>query len=449
MKKVITYGTYDLLHEGHVNLLRRAKELGDYLIVGVTNDSFDRERGKLNVRNNVLERVEAVKATGIVDEVIIEDYVGQKIDDILKYDVDIFAIGSDWEGKFDYLSEFCEVVYLPRTEGVSSSMLRAESEVVVDVAIIGCGRIAERFYAEVDKVDAASVSALYDVDPAACERLAAGRADIIAQSLEEAIERADAVYIATPHTLHYQQAKMALERGRHVLCETPMVLAEAEAKELYALAREKGLVLLEANKTAYSPAFNHLVTLVKSGLIGDVVGIDASESKLWGEENLKRELDPELAGGSLYEMGSYPLLPIVKLLGIDYEQINIYSRMNERGVDVYTRGIVRYKSTIASFQLGLGVKTEGNLVISGTQGYVYVPSPWWKTDYFELRYEDQNRNKKYFYKWDEPGLRYEIQEFVSCIVNGRGSSARLTPRQSIAMARVMEQFAKRENFYEI
>ena len=446
MKKVITYGTYDLLHEGHINLLRRAKALGDYLIVGVTNDSFDRERGKLNVRNNVLERVEAVKATGIVDEVIIEDYVGQKIDDVLKYDVDIFAIGSDWEGKFDYLSEYCEVVYLPRTEGVSSTMLRAESEVVVNIAIVGCGRIAQRFYTEVDKVDAASVVALYDVNREAAVAL---NEALVAESFEEAVERADAVYIATPHNLHYQQAKYALEHGRHVLCETPMVLRKAEVEELFDIAKERGLVLLEANKTAYSPAFNHLVTLVKSGLIGDVVGIDASESKLWGEENLKRELDPAMAGGSLYEMGSYPLLPIVKLLGTEYEQIDIYSRMNENGVDVYTRGIVRYKSAIASFQLGLGVKTEGNLVISGTQGYVYVPSPWWKTDYFELRYEDQNRNKKYFYKWDEPGLRYEIQEFVSCIVNKRSSSARLTPRQSIAMACVMEQFANRENLFEI
>ena len=446
MKKVITYGTYDLLHEGHINLLRRAKALGDYLIVGVTNDRFDRERGKLNVRNNVLERVEAVKATGIVDEVIIEDYVGQKIDDILKYDVDIFAIGSDWEGKFDYLSEYCEVVYLPRTEGVSSTMLRAESEIVVNIAVVGCGRIAQRFYAEVDKVDAASVSALYDINRAAAERL---NESLVVDSFEKAVESADAVYIATPHHLHYQQAKYALEHGRHVLCETPMVLQEAQAEELFAIARERGLVLLEANKTAYCPAFNHLVTLVKSGLIGDVVGIDASESKLWNKEDLKRELDPNMAGGSLYEMGSYPLLPIVKLLGTDYKGINIYSRMNENGVDVYTRGIVHYAGAVASFQLGLGVKTEGNLVISGTQGYVYVPSPWWKTDYFELRYEDQNRNKKYFYKWDEPGLRYEIQEFVSCIVNKRSSSARLTPRQSIAMARVMEQFTNRENLFEI
>jgi glycerol-3-phosphate cytidylyltransferase len=165
MKRVITYGTYDLLHEGHINLLRRAKALGDYLIVGVTNDSFDRERGKLNVRNNVLERVEAVKATGFVDQVIIEDYIGQKIDDILKYDVDIFAIGSDWEGKFDYLKEYCEVVYLPRTEGVSSTMLRAESETLVNIGVVGCGRIAKRFIPETTKIIIAQrISSVQDAD---------------------------------------------------------------------------------------------------------------------------------------------------------------------------------------------------------------------------------------------------------------------------------------------
>jgi predicted dehydrogenase len=228
-----------------------------------------------------------------------------------------------------------------------------------------------------------------------------------------------------------------------------MVLCEAQAEELYDLAQRNSLVLLEANKTAYCPAFNHLVTLIKSGLIGDVVGIDASESKLWGEDKLKRELDPEEAGGSLYEMGSYPLLPILRLLGTEYKNINLYSRLNDNGVDIYTRGIIRYSNAVASFQLGLGVKTEGNLVISGTKGYAYVPSPWWKTDYFELRYEDQNMNKKYFYKWDEPGLRYEIQEFVSCIINKRISSSRLRKSESIAMARIMEQFTKRTNVFEL
>jgi glycerol-3-phosphate cytidylyltransferase len=448
MKRVITYGTYDLLHEGHINLLRRAKALGDYLIVGVTNDSFDRERGKLNVRNNVLERVEAVKATGFVDQVIIEDYIGQKIDDILKYDVDIFAIGSDWEGKFDYLKEYCEVVYLPRTEGVSSTMLRAESETLVNIGVVGCGRIAKRFIPETNKVDAVRLAAVYDISRDAAEAIVEDK-ELICDSFEELVERVDAVYIATPHLAHYHQAKYALMQNRHVLCETPLVLRGEQAQELYELARERGLVLLEANKTAYCPAFNHLITLIKSGLIGDVVGIDASESKLWGDENLKRELNPLEAGGSLYEMGSYPLLPILKLLGTNHENIDIYSRRNSNNVDVYTRGIMRYHNAIASFQLGLGVKTEGNLVISGTQGYAYVPSPWWKTDYFELRYEDQNRNKKYFYKWDERGLRYEIQEFVSCIINKRYTSARLTPRESIAMAQIMEQFTNKINYFDI
>lgn len=447
MKKVITYGTYDLLHEGHLNLLRRAKALGDYLIVGVTNDSFDRERGKLNVRDNVLERVEAIRATGIADKIIIEDYVGQKIDDIIKYDVDIFALGSDWEGKFDYLKEYCEVVYLPRTEGVSSTMLRAESEVIINIGIVGCGRIASRFVGELGRVDSAHLCGLYDIKSAAAEALAEDDS-LICSSFEELVDRSDAIYIATPHLHHYNQAKYALERGRHVLCETPMVLDGNQAEELYLLAAKRGVVLLEANKTAFCPAFNHLISLIKSGLIGDVVGIDASESKLWGEDKLRRELDPNEAGGSMYEMGSYPLLPILKLLGTEYENINIYSRLNDNGVDVYTRGIMRFRSAVASFQLGLGVKTEGNLVISGTQGYAYVPSPWWKTDYFELRYEDQNRNKKYFYKWDEPGLRYEIQEFVSCIINHR-SSARLTPTQSIAMAHIMEQFDNRKNFFKL
>lgn len=447
MKKVITYGTYDLLHEGHINLLRRAKALGDYLIVGVTNDSFDRERGKLNVRNNVLERVEAVKATGLVDMVIIEDYVGQKIDDILKYDVDIFAIGSDWEGQFDYLNEFCQVTYLPRTEGVSSTMLRAESEIIIRIGVVGCGRIGTRFVSEVSKVDAAQISGLYDIDESAARNLS-NNIHRFFNSFEELVDSSDAIYIATPHLMHYPQAKYALEKGKHVLCETPMVLDAEQAEHLFALAKEKNLVLLEANKTAYCPAFNHLISLVKSGLIGDVVGIDASESKLWGEENLKRELDPQQAGGSMYEMASYPLLPILKLLGTDYEDITMYSRLNDNGVDVYTRGTMRFKNSIASFQLGLGVKTEGNLVISGTKGYVYVPSPWWKTDYFELRYEDQNQNKKFFYKWDEPGLRYELQEFVSCILNNR-NSPRLTPKQSVAMARIMQQFTQRKNFFEI
>lgn len=441
MKKVITYGTYDLLHQGHLNLLRRAKELGDYLIVGVTNDSFDRERGKLNVRNNVLERVEAVKATGYADQIIIEDYVGQKIDDIQKYDVDIFAIGSDWEGKFDYLNEYCKVVYLPRTEGISSTLLRKDSQQTVRVGILGLGRISNRFIPEANVVSGVAVVAGYDINQKANLKDSYDhfkRCD----SLEDFYAEIDAVYISTPHLQHYINIKDAIKRKKHVLCETPMVLDADQARELYMLAEENSVILMEANKTAHCPAFNHLVTLIKSGVIGDVIDIDASLSQILDRGG--REFDANQAGGALFEQGSYPMLPIFKLLGINYEVLNIYCRL-DNGVDIYTHGVFKYPNAICTFKVGLAVKTEGDLVISGTKGYAYVPAPWWKTDYFELRYEDQNENKKYFYKWDGFGLRYEIQEFVSCIVNHRYSSARLRRRESIQMAAVMEQFTKRIN----
>ena len=121
----------------------------------------------------------------------------------------------------------------------------------------------------------------------------------------------------------------------------------------------------------------------------------------------------------------------------------------ENSVDIYTRSIISYEHSIASVKAGLGVKTEGNLVISGTKGYIYVPSPWWKTDYFELRYEDQNNNKKYFYKWDGYGLRYEIQEFISCIINKRFSTARLRRKESVCIAEMMQKFLSHNNLKQI
>lgn len=429
--------------------MRRAKDLGDYLIVGVTADSFDRDRGKLNVRNNVLERVEAVKATGLADEVIIEEYVGQKIDDIQKYNIDIFAIGGDWFGKFEYLKEYCEVVYLPRTEGISSTQLRAASTETVKVGIIGCGRVANRFPAEAKVVSGIDIVGVYDIEIDAAFKLSKANDNIKTfTELDSLLKNVDAVYIATPHLSHGQLIQKSLEHGVHVLCETPMVLNGMEAKELFERAEKNGLVLMEANKTAHCPAFNHLMVMIKSGVIGDVVDIEASLSKLWDDNMSLREFDSKQAGGSMFELGSYPLLPIIRLLGCNPDNLNLYSRLAD-GVDMYTKGVFRYPHATSSFKVGLGVKTEGNLIVSGTKGYAYVPAPWWKTDYFELRYEDQNQNKKFFYKWDGAGLRYEIQEFISCIINKRFSTSRLRRRESIFMAQVMEDFRNKKNFYNI
>lgn len=447
MKRVITYGTYDLLHEGHINLLRRAKALGDYLIVGVTSDSFDRGRGKLNVRNNVLERVEAVKATGYADEVIIEDYLGQKIDDIQRYDIDIFAIGSDWVGKFDYLNEYCKVVYLPRTEGISSTLLRERTETIYRIGIIGSGRIASRFVPESKFVSSASVTAVYD--PNKESALAFGKKfglDIYSEKLEEFLETIDAVYIASPHLTHYDYAKKSLSAGKHVLCEIPFMLSAMQARELYDYADKRNLVLLEASKTAFCPSFNHLVTLVKSGVIGDVVDVKTSLSKMVSAPT--RELDKSQAGGAMNEHASLNMMAIIKILGREYEKVNFYSKI-ENGVDIYTKANICYPHATASMTLGIGIKTEGNMIISGTKGYVYVPAPWWLTDFFEIRYEDQTKNKKFFYSYDGDGLRYEIQEFMSMIVNHRMSSYKLRRRESVAITEIIEKYNKSENYKEL
>lgn len=447
MIKVITYGTYDLLHQGHINLLKRAKELGDYLIVGVTSDSFDRGRGKLNVRNNVLERVEAVKATGYANEVIIEDYFGQKIDDIQRYGVDIFAIGSDWEGKFDYLNEYCKVVYLPRTEGISSTILREQSEEVYRIGIIGSGRIAKRFVSESKFVSSANVTVVYDPDKESAEAFGE-QFDIktFSDNFDAFLNEVDAVYVASPHLTHYEYTKKSLYAGKHVLCEIPFMLSASQARELYGYAETHYLVLLEASKTAFCPSFNHLLTLVKSGVIGDVVDVKTSLSKMVAAPT--RELDATQAGGAMNEHAPLNLMAIIKLLGKEYSKMEFYSKM-ENGVDIYTKANINYPHSTASMTLGIGVKTEGNMVISGTKGYVYVPAPWWLTDFFEIRYEDQSKNRKYFYCYDGDGLRYEIQEFMSMIANHRKSSYKLRRRESMAIAEIIEKFNKRENFREI
>lgn len=445
MKKVITYGTYDLFHYGHQRLLERAKALGDYLIVGVTTDNFDLERGKMSTCNNVMERIEAVKATGLADQIVIEEYKGQKIDDIQKYGVNIFAIGSDWEGYFDYLKEYCEVVYLPRTQGISSTQLREERP-MVKIGVIGTGSIASRFVPESKFVNSNAITAAYNPNQEECGAFCKRYELQCVASEQDLYEHCDALYIASPHYTHYDYVKNALNAGKHVLCETPFVFNKAQAEELYELAKQKQRVLMVALKTAYCPAFVHLVSLLKSGAIGDIVEVNASVTTLTDESSDK--LDNNRFGGSMSENACFPLLPIFKLLGLDYKNINFYSKM-KKDVDIFTKAVFRYDHAVASFQVGLGVKTEGSMTIAGTKGYAYVPAPWWKTDYFELRFEDQNQNKKFFHTWAGDGLRYEIKDFVTAILTKEYFYSKVNIKENIRMAEVQEAYHKGTNLFKL
>ena len=245
----------------------------------------------------------------------------------------------------------------------------------------------------------------------------------------------DAVYIASPHETHFAYAKEALLAGKHVLCEKPMTLCVAEAEELFAIAKEKNLVFMEAIKTAYCPGFKRLVSLAKSGKIGEIKSVDAAFTKLVPHN--VREMQAEHAGGSVTELATYPLYAIFKLLGSDYKDVRFVSCM-KNGVDIFTKIDFVYEGAVASAKVGLGVKTEGDLVISGTRGYVYVPAPWWKTEYFEMRFESQSETEKYFYKFAGEGLRYEMVEFLERV--GCGSTS--LSLDDISTIRTIELYRK-------
>lgn len=445
MKKVITYGTFDLFHDGHYRLLKRAKELGDYLIVGVTTENYDKSRGKLNVQENLVQRIENVKKSGLADEIIIEEYEGQKIDDIQKYNIDIFAIGSDWKGKFDYLSEYCEVVYLERTKGISSTQLRTKKNGIIKLGIVGYGRIANRFIPESKFVSGVNVEGVFGPNQDSLEQFAQKHElAFFTINYDELLDKVDAVYIASPHSTHYDYIKKALIKGKHVLCEKPMVLSVKQACELYKLAEDKKCVLIEAIKTAYSPGFLRLLSIAKSGLIGKIKNIDATFTKLVKDNS--RELDITVGGGSMTELGSYPLLAIIKLLGKNIEEIEFYSYYDvEKKVDLFTKVNLKYKDAIATAMVGLGVKSEGDLIISGTKGYIYVSSPWWKTEHFEIRFEDFSYNKKYYYTFEDEGLRYELAEFVSMINKMEIETYKLKPLESITIISIIEKFMMGHN----
>lgn len=125
MKKVITYGTFDLLHIGHVNILKRAKDLGDYLVVAISTDEFNAIKGK-KAYYDYAHRKKILEAIRYVDQVIPEDNWEQKIQDVKEHNIDIFVMGDDWKGKFDFLKEYCEVIYLPRTEGISTTQIKED-----------------------------------------------------------------------------------------------------------------------------------------------------------------------------------------------------------------------------------------------------------------------------------------------------------------------------------
>ncbi len=443
MIKVITYGTFDLFHEGHYRLLQRAKALGDYLIVGVTTEAYDVTRGKFNVVDSLMTRIENVRKTGFADEIIIEETSGQKFSDIKKYHIDIFTVGSDWTGEFDYLKDYCKVIYLERTKNISSTMLREKNTPIQRIGIIGTGRIADRFVPEVRLVSGVSTQGVYNPHVESAVRFANRWGIEAYTNIDDFFDAVDVVYIASPHETHYGYIKVSLEHGKHVLCEKPMVLEKAQAEEVFQYAKEQGLILLEEIKTAYCPGFHKLLGIACSGNIGNIRNVEACFTKL--EKPDTRELTDRIYGGSFTELGSYVLLPIIKLFGIHYKDLRFDVIRGENGLDLFTKASFVYPTGMATATCGLGVKSEGRLLISGTKGYIIAEAPWWKTTYFEVHYEDADKIDRYSETFLGDGLRYEISNFLFMINKSNKDDFKLTRSESITLAHIIEQFMKKEN----
>lgn len=438
MRTVITYGTYDMFHEGHRRLLERARSLGDWLIVGVTSDTYDLSRGKLNVQQNVLERIENIRKTGLADQILIEEYAGQKILDIQEWGIDVFAIGSDWAGQFDYLKDYCEVVYLERTRGVSSTKIRNESLGIHKIGLVGAGREAQDLVEEARFVSGISIEAVWD--------RSANKARLLASDMElgwayetytELLDNVDAVYISTPAKSRAGIIRKALEHGVHVLSEPPLTLTKDETVELTTLAKERGVVLVEGIRTAYTPGFQRMIAYARSGSIGKVRSVEATLTQSGGA-GLADAADAESAVAQLVV---YPLLTVLKLLGSDYR--NLRCRILETGErDLLARIDLEYPNALASLKVGLGVRAENDLEVAGTEGTLYVPAPWWQSQHYETRFDDANENEAFYERLEGDEYRYELAELSTRIRGTARNSYKLRSEDTIEIAKIVEEITR-------
>ncbi len=442
-KTIITYGTFDMFHEGHLRLLKRAKALGDHLIVGVTDENYDRSRGKLNVIESTQKRTQVIEALDFVDKVIIEKHKKQKAEDIVKYKVDIFAIGDDWEGIFDYLNEYTQVEYLPRTEGISSTVLRKDNFDLIKLGIVGLGRDTEAFIDEARHIPNLKINRIYSSDLPALKKFTHE-----STSIEYGHDNYDdfldtsivAVYIDTALEEHYTLIKKALIAKKHVLCENPLALHKSELSELLSLAKKEKVLLLSALKTAFLPAFNQLLTELDKGIIGDIKEVRATRTSLYKEKDYP---DTFMSQGATNILSSYPSLLVNKILG-ESSDITFFDQGTE-GYDVSNLIISKHKGgAIGISNVATGIKSEGDAVISGTKGYVYIPAPWWLTKQFHVRFEDERKSLTFNYEFDGCGLRYMIAEFVSLIQRDKRKSRMLSPKDMISINRVLLEYNERK-----
>ena len=405
MTTVITYGTFDLLHEGHVNILRRAKALGDRLIVGVTSDDYDRYRGKLNVRQSLAERIAAVRDTGYADKIIIEEYDGQKIEDIKKHRVDIITLGSDWTGKLDFLNRYCKVVYLPRTEHISSTLLRTGGK-IFNVGIFCDVPFTEDDLDELKFVAGIDFNCLYTPDGIASDLAAKRSIRDCSGDLAAFAANCDVVYANWCHSNAFAMLQTLIAHGRHVLTPHACGLSSAEMAQLSALARERGVSLRLASPLTNLTSYTRLKNIAMSGTVGRIARIDVALSLPGDNLDL-----PAL----LRRMAPVCLRPITDVLGFQLCAHKVQCYTSAKGILVL--GELETAEGVAGLRIAQGIPVEGRMVLQGDSGFIKVPAPWWDMDYFELHNGTGHVRK---FSWPSSGraVRYQLGDFIKGLTEG-------------------------------
>lgn len=429
MRKVITYGTFDLFHQGHYNILKRAKEQGDYLIVGVTSESYDIERGKLSVKDSLTKRIENVMNTGFVDEVIIEEYLGQKIRDVIKYDIDVLVIGDDWRGKFDHLEKYCEVCYLERTKNISSTQIREESGNIFRIGVATDKENDNNLIDEVKYVSGLHVENVYceseSVGARFCDRYSIDRYHTDFNDFTEGL---DIVLVETELEKRAELVRKALMAGKHVIVEAPVTMDKEELKELMEIATENGLAMIENITTVYLRAFTQLLWMVQGDIVGKVHSVKCSLSS-GSFKNEKSYLDMETLGIAM----------MVKFIGTDFDNIIKKSVKNENGDIKYSNVFFTKDDTVGNIEIASGIELEDEMVIVGENATVVVKDDWWNTGYFELKRYNEKFVKKYSYNFEGNGFRYILQELLIMLRDKRNECTRLFKEESEAIVEILNK----------
>lgn len=425
MRKVITYGTFDLFHKGHYNILKRAKDEGDYLIVGVTGEQYDAERGKLSVKDSLATRIENVRKTGFADKIIVEEYLGQKIADIVKYDIDVIVIGSDWKGKFDHLNKYCEVKYLERTKNISSTQIREEvlttqkfgiatddlydNDAVVEPKLVS-GIHVESVYSDVANV-AEQFCEKYELDK--------GFTDY-----DAFLDSVDIVYIKVDRDKRYHLIKRALQKKKHVISDAPCSLDPNKECELYELSQQMGVSWLNNIITVYLQAFGQLLWNARCHLIGDIVSIRCGISKSLFDKNTNLDF---------IDLAYYPVCVFIKILGIDFD--STFNKVIKDEEGNITHGVVNfaYKNAVASAEISMSLNIDCGMVILGTEGTIIVPSDWWRIGYFKIKLNGDDHFRRYSFNFQGNGFRYLVQSLLQIIDSERKDTQRLLLSETVTI----------------